>query len=60
MNLARVTTSAQRPRLPAVTPVREAPLSQIQEAVVEDIAEEAEELVDELFGGLKDLLGKDD
>ncbi len=40
-------------------PQAEAPLSQIQEAVVEGIAEEAEELVDELLGGLKDLLGKD-
>ena len=38
----------------------EVPLSRIPEAVVEGITEDAEELVDELLGGLKDLLGKDD
>lgn len=38
----------------------EVPLSRIPEAVVEEITEDAEELVDELLGGLKDLLGKGD
>ena len=38
----------------------EAPLSRIPEAVVEGLTEDAEELVDDLLGGLKGLLGKDD
>ncbi len=38
----------------------EDPLSRIQEAVVEGLTEDAEELVDDLLGGLKGLLGKDD
>ena len=38
----------------------EAPLSGITESVVEGLTEDAEELVDDLLGGLKGLLGKDD
>ena len=38
----------------------EAPLSRIPESVVEGLTEDAEELVDDLLGGLKGLLGKED
>ena len=38
----------------------EVPLSRIPESVVEGLTEDAEELVDDLLGGLKGLLGKDD
>ena len=41
-------------------PQVEFPLSRIPEAVVEGITEDAEELVDDLLGGLKNLLDKDD